>query len=565
MFTNKLSGGVVMERNYTEQIREGFFDLIENDTAQIWKNLDRSAGMISSGNWKSHYEQIVSKYRLSSRFAFMRILFEKATGLSPAKADSKALSKGFQVAGIGVFSDITIDHAGRMGSREVEQYKMLLLQSVEEPDCREEAEHLIDRALALPSQGQKGNLSRDEIIRLGHMVHFSLEDMQFILLRVLGDNEAGFRYSSSMDVIDMYGFITNSGLSETEKLKTWYRENAARIKKVDYDDKPADCTQNIADSLEQTFLDWAPENRTDNFKSWLRQNAPFLDIKSKTARKVYMNLAAYAYILSDKTITDMSDMIGNDFYSDMEKISNNRKYHDYTVRLFFRGSKPDARKCDAAASALIYENAEYAGGFRAHDSNSELLYHVPYVENGKVTVRGQLNRNSKTRIHQILMDTAAPTKSDLLYLLWYVANCHWLGISCSAKEKAIFMDEFLAAASCLLEAALLPDFYPPNVLEETLLLSLALGDNDCTPAMVYESICCSFTEKGHARKPVGAKKKSPEQKREMAEYYFAHEAEYPTKTACKKACAAHFGISVSSLEGCCRDYLNGNLPANSTT
>ena len=68
-----------MERNYTEAVRDGFFDLMENDTVEIWKNLDRSAAMIKSGKWKEHYAEIVSKYRFSSRFAIMRILFEKAS------------------------------------------------------------------------------------------------------------------------------------------------------------------------------------------------------------------------------------------------------------------------------------------------------------------------------------------------------------------------------------------------------------------------------------------------------------------------------------------------------
>lgn len=549
-----------MQRNYTEAVREGFFDLIENDTKDIWKDLDRSVDMIRSGKWKEHYQGIVSKYRFSSRFAFMRILFEEATGLSPAKTDEQALAKGFCVAGIGDFPDITIRHAQQMPEEEVALYRKLLLRRVEEnnPDFCREATSLVARAVAAPAEGAKCALRRDEIIRLGHMVNFSLESMQFILLRVLGDNEAGFNHSASGDIIDLYGFINRSPLSQVDALKAWYEENAAAIPKAEYADKPVHFTRDIATAFEQTFLNWAPENREEEFKKWLLQQAPCLDLKSKTARKVYMNLAAYAYIRAKKYHLDHNDIVGDDLYEDMEYLSRVPGYHAYALQLFFKGTKPDAQKCKSVAEGLIYENAEYADNFGMRDNNSELLYHVPYVEKGKITTRGSFNKNSKKRIEDILMDKVAPAKSDLLYLLWIVANCQWVGMDISPEEKPLFLDDFLAAASCLLEAAFLPDFYPPNILEETLMLALVLGDEAEPPATIYEAICSAFTDKGKVKKKVGAKKKSPEEQKQIADYYYSHLSAYPTKTACKKACAAHFGVSKSSVEGFCKKHPQEN-------
>lgn len=546
-----------MERNYTEAIRDGFFDLIEKDTVEIWENLDRSVAMIKSGKWKEHYSEVVAKYRFSSRFAIMRVLFEKATGLSPSKTDEQALAKGFSVAGIGKFPNITIKHAKELTDTEVALYQQLLLRRVEEnnPDYIQEALSLVPGILELPSAGIKCKLPRNELIRLGHMVDFSLEDMQFILLRVLCDNEAGFKYSASTDIIDIYGFLTRSTLAQVDELKAWYDQNAAKVKKVEYADKPIQFTQDIATSLEQIFSQWSPENQVAEFQKWLLKNAPYLDLKSKTARKVYINLAAYTYDLTKNCLSNMSDIEGENLYEDIEKISQIPVYHEYAQQLFFNGSKPYVKKCESIAEELIYENAEYAGDFHTHDSNSELLYHVLHVESGKVTSRGKLNKNSKNRIRDILMDKVAPEKSDLLYLLWFAANSQWIGTVSTAEEKVTFMDDFLAAAACILNAALLPEFYPPNILEETLMLALVLGDENNTPAMIYESICSAFTDKGKAKKPVAAKNKTPEKKKEIALFYYDLLVDGGAKEECKKKASVHFSVGKASVENYFNQYV----------
>lgn len=559
-----------MERNYTKAVRAGFFDLIEKDTVEIWENLDRSVAMIKSGRWKEHYSEVVAKYRFSSRFAIMRVLFEKATGLSPSKTDEQALARGFSVAGIGNFPNITIKHAKELTDTEVALYQQLLLRRVEEnnPRYTQEALRLVPGVLELPSAGAKCNLTRDELIRLGHMVDFSLEDMQFVLLRVLGDNEAGFKYSASADIIDIYGFLTRATLAQVDELKAWYDQNAAKIKKVEYADKPVQFTQDKANSIELVFSKWSPENRVAEFQNWLLKNAPYLDLKSKTARKIYVNLAMYAYVrATSKTCQlhfDTNDILTDNFYNDIENIAFGQEFHDfhaYAVQLFFKNSKPDLRKCDAVASELIYENAEYAGAFSAHETDSQLLYHVPYLEKGKITSRGILNKDSKDRIVAILMDQVSPAKSDLLYLLWFAANTHWI-ISSSAAEKASFLNDFLDAASCLLGEAFLPEFYPCGILEETMLLSIVLGNEEKSPAMIYESICSTFTEKGKKKKQTGDTMKTSAKKKEIALYFYdlladprKKEGYVVSKETCKKRCAEHFGIGKSSVEIYCDQFV----------
>lgn len=541
-----------MERNYTEAVRDGFFDLIENDLVDIWNKLGNRKETIAAGKWKEHYSEVVSRYRCSCRFALMRILLEKAIGRPYYQINENDLLQGYSLEGIGEFRDITISHAQNLVEEELLQYKRLLLRRVEEhnPTHLDEATVFIEKAMTLSTTA----LSKEELLHLGHLVDFSLDDMQFMLLRVLGDNEAGFAYSSSSDVIDMYGFICGLPVDTVVELKAWYYKKTKNHKKVDYEEKTLYCTQDIANSFEEAFK----EMTLDGFRSWLIERAPTLDIKSKTARKIYLNLAAYTYALLHPELDLLKEFEGVDFYNDIKRIAGLRGYDERVAVSFFTNTKLDLAKCENYASDIIYENAEYASGFHSHTDNSELMHHVPYLKNGSVDVRGKQNKNSKQRIVDILMDVAAPTKSDILYLLWVLANNNW--IAKTTINKTYFLDEFLAAASCVLRAALLADFYPPHVLEQTLMLGIVCGNEEKTPAMVYESICSEFTNKGAAKKQPGSTKKDPTFRKSVAEWVYSYmEQTGKSLTEAQEACAAHYTttlnckLSYSSVYNYCKE------------
>lgn len=544
-----------MERVQTDVYRTHYYDLAERDTDEIWKDLESRDREIGNGNWRPYYASIISKYRVFSRFALMRLAFERETGLPQSRITPKDLERGFTAPGMGPFPRITMDHAKALTEEELEQYQQLFLSYVSrhDPDLVSQAKALVGQALELPKAGEKCRLSREELIRLGHLVDFSLEDMEFLLLRSLGDNEAGFRYGSSQDLIDLYGFLTHARLGEVEALKAWYEAGPGQEEKVSYQEKSPHFSQALAESLAQTFTGWQPETRTRQFKAWLTQQAPTLDIPSKSARLVYCNLAAYAWAV----VRGVGQEGRRDFYRDMVQISRLTRESDYVAELFYEQGAFSPDKCRAAADTLIYENAEYAGDFHSHDQDSQSFYHVPYVEKGAVTARGKLNKDSRDRMLRLLLDQESPTKSDLLYLLWLVANFYWLRPERPSRVE--FLDDFLASAACLLESASLPEFYPPNVLEETLLTALVLGDEERVPATVYETICASFTQKGKQLKPKGAKRKSKEEKRDIAAYFFDHVGEYPTKTEAYEDCARRFGVGRASVENYCRDYQNGKL------
>lgn len=563
-----------MERIYTEEIRNGWYDLAEHDTAEIWADLDRSAEALRSGNWKAHFRSVVENYTVSSRFAMMRILFELTTDLPLSKTDMQALKNGFTVDGLGTFPDITPQHAAAMDEDELGRYKALLMQRVKDyaPEHCKEADKLIDGMLAIAPAGWKCRLGRENILRLGHMLRLSLEHMQFILLRVLADNEVLFRYSAAMDLVDMYGFLAQCSLAEVEALKSWYKLGPGRRKKAAVEAKPVYFTRSIASAFESTVLSWEPAVREERFKDWLKEQAPCLDLPSRAAQVVYTNLAVYAYLRAQFEPA-LGGAEGIDFYNDMERIAKMDTYAPHVLKWMYTDSRPDPEKCAQIVAALVYENAEYAGNFIAHMRSSLNLYkemfdvqkqdskwfHIPMVkekagkkdeEGSTVVLRGGTDGIEK--MLNILLQNTSPAKSDLLYLLWISANI--FSSQSDPPSRAGFLDDFLASASCILEAALLPGFYPPNLLEEVILTSLAMGDPECPPAVVYESICRSIPEKVKCKggkkggMTAGKKKKTPEEQWEILAWYHTHLPEFGSVRECERACAAHFDISVKSVQ-----------------
>ena len=127
------------------------------------------------------------------------------------------------------------------------------------------------------------------------------------------------------------------------------------------------------------------------------------------------------------------------------------------------------------------------------------------------------------------------------------------------RAKKNIMDDFLSASSCLLQAALLPDVYPPNVLEEAMLFGYALQDEDHNAAMAYEMICDRLVKRTGAGMPEGGKRKTREQKLEIVRWCEEHKAEYSSERECMQACAEKYHIGFSSVEGYRRKFRNGAL------
>lgn len=555
--------------NHTQAVMDRFSDMADNGIKMIWSELGNKFECVTSGKWKKHYEEIVSRYNISSRFALMRILFEKATGVDLLKATSDVLEKGFYVDGFGAFTDISIKHAEKLTEQEISLYKELLMQRVKEfnPNKLEEASRLVDAAMDIAENGKKTCLERDEILQLGHLLDFSLVEMEFYLLRVLGDNEKGLSFSSSNDLIDMYGYLTHSKLVDVEELKSWYSAEVKerKIKKKSYDEKADNWTQEIGNSFQDMVVGWDESDHQLKMKEWLIKQAPYLDMRSKTALRVYRNLAVYAYCLTrpDEYGADVISE-SNDFYSEIDEFSSLLLEHTCTRDLLYANDEVSKEKCENLSDAIMLANRDLAKGEKLKSSNedSTLSYHIIHLDNGKISVRGEINkgyRNSRKRLADILRGKIDPNKGDMLFLLWFIANYWWTDYTDDFKVKAGRLSDFIDSAQCMLKNAILPDFYPVNVLEDAMMNSIILEDYGKSPSRIYEEICESFTQKGVAKKKKNTKTHTDDEKIKIVEYYLSKKEQGYTV----KKCAEEFGVGESSVTNWMNAYRLGKLYSSS--
>ena len=121
------------------------------------------------------------------------------------------------------------------------------------------------------------------------------------------------------------------------------------------------------------------------------------------------------------------------------------------------------------------------------------------LTDGRMTVSGGVNQ-SRTRVLDLLMGRIEVEKSDLLYLLWFNANLCWFDSAEKIDSKQVgerALDFIYAADNCL-DAARLPEFYPPHIIEQSMLLSIVYsftGPEKADPAEIYEMACSSIIER----------------------------------------------------------------------
>lgn len=140
-------------------------------------------------------------------------------------------------------------------------------------------------------------------MKLGHILGFTLDEMSWFLLRVF-DFEDGFRYNSSGDLIEAYGFITGTSWQHVETIKEKYKKLTQNILKSGVLEREADWTQSAGDSLKGKVEKWSvrPEEQEEQFMMWLKQRASCLDLPSRTASHIYQKLAVYIYEISEQNI-----------------------------------------------------------------------------------------------------------------------------------------------------------------------------------------------------------------------------------------------------------------------
>ncbi len=502
-------------QSYTKEARQRSFDLIEAEPDAVWAGIGSMPEDTDAKRWEKKLQSIAAEYMRSPRFSLMRILAERAGAghlIAGGEQEEKPEKDSFTVNVKGkklVFADISMEHAEHLTDRELQDYELLLRdiasrqqESDPEQDCQ-----LIERVFGM-KQKKKLQLSREDAFAIGHVLGFSVEEMQGFLWRTL-DTGDGFRYQSSNDLIELYCFIKQKGSKAAAALKEEYRNQFASVKKVDCEEKAADWTQNIRTSLPEEAALWPAETSDRQFMDWMKEKAPYLDLGSRTALRIYRNLAVYAYNLAKG---EESSPIESDLVQVIREITAEKEEDSLTVKALYE-EKTDAgqtgkkqtrmqiseKKCGKVAELLLHENQNLS---LSEEKDSTHSWHVPTTKkNGEVTVNGGINAE-RSRVKKILIGEENVEKSDLQYLLWFIANLCWFDNGSDMRNSEIYdrLTDFIDASDVCLNAAMLPAFYPPHLMEQTMMLAIVCGGKQKDdPAEVYETICRAQVEHRNRR------------------------------------------------------------------
>lgn len=552
--------------SHTQRASDYMDDLAAAEAADIWADLGELNETSTAAQWKAKMERIAREYLLTSRFALMRILHNRA---------QKEKSE-YQFP----FGEISAEHAANMPPEEHTRYMAWLLEIAgpspeEDPDLHERilsrAWHDEDSANALIAFGLKDmrkadprkyqkhvlrlekenkkrfgtRLTREEALQLGHILRFTRMEMEWFLLRVF-DVEDGLRMNRASDLIEAFCFETGATCDRTARLKEEYARRSAGIEKRDDAARNDNWTRQTAGALLERIKSWEqyPETLDEKFLTWLEQHASGLDIPSRTARRVYRNLAAYTYCAGIPDEAELLDELLD--LCDMDDES------DEVLRCLYCDGELSRERCDQVAEYLYQEN-KMASGPEMKDS-TQLWSVITARKDKKLSSSYGAVNSSRTRIQSLLMGTEEVEKGDLLYLLWFAFNIVWTDSEESGYN--VICDriyDLKEAAAAFLEKALLPTFYLPHLMEQSMLLSIIYaGKTGEDPSAVYGDVLQALKE-SRVREG-GSQKHSLQEKIDIVNQY--------RDGMTLKACAVLNGISEKTLSQWQQDLVKKGVALN---
>lgn len=557
--------------NYTQEANDYLDDLVESEAFDIWAELDTLGTMTSSEQWKRKLEIIAREYRMSSRFALMRLIHHRLLSAYQAGNSREngiyADEDGFRISlaeQTVAFDEITMEHSQSLTPEEHLNYLRLLQEIAgpspeEDPDlhqriiCRawydEESANLVgQKLLGCEPSGkslasiQKENkrrystrITREEALQLGHILRFTFHEMQWYLMRVF-DCEDGLRMNHSVDLIEAYGFLTGASCLHVAQLRRQYKEQSASIEKRDDLDRSRNWTQRTGSELLENLEDWKlhPEEMDVKFLEWMKGHASGLDIPSRTARRIYRNLAVYAYqcAIGKALIPEEDEALGRFLQiCDCEEDSVDVRFSLYENGTISPG------KCEAIAKCLYRENKERSNS--EIKDNTQAWSVITTRSDGALSASYGAVNSSRTRIQSLLLGDEEVEKGDILYLIWFVFTMVWADAPADDPDTLycrIF--DLKDAALPILEKALLPPFYPPHLMEQSMLLSIIYsGKTGTDPAVVYGSLLQSLKETRN--RDSGARKHTLEERLEIVRQH--------RNGLTLKQCATLYGISEKTL------------------
>ena len=564
-----------MSESYTQETSNLIFDLLDREIAAIWEDIESTSTETTAELWSKKLKKIAQDYSMSSRFALMRILFCRANNIRIAdmsKTEVPASDASFEIFIYDKsyqFEDISLGHANNLGPEENLQYISCMmdladLQAESDPEVNEYiisrawydetsankvSEYLNKANQARKNKKYKAPLTREEAFKLGHILDFSLGEMQWFMLRVF-DSADGFRFNQSEDLIEAYGFLAGASWQHVHRLKEQYEEICALIEKDTTLVTDNGWTKDVSDTLFGRVEIWKmrPESADESFLDWMKTQAPRLDSPSQSAGRIYRNLAAFAFdLISEEEITPTED----EFLDCIIDVCEEDSDSGASYRLFYQDGALSAAKCKMVADELMLKNKIQSGSMQA--DNTKAWHVLSAKKDGSLSSSGGIVNSGRSRVADILVGKVQAEKGDMLYLLWFTANLIWQ-ISEIPDTNALCCRilDFMDVAKSVLSAALLPDFYPPHPIEQSMLLSIVNGrTEEHDPSVVYEYMLQSL--KDTRIRQAGSKKHSEEFKIHVVSYYRAN-PELPLTD-----CAAMFEISPKTLSAWQKDLLEKGL------
>lgn len=592
-----------MHNEYTQAVTDWLCDWASQDLAYVWEDLDTAQLQGTREYWSAKFAKIAEEFILSSRFALVRILHKRMNGnrehpLFPLLERMSGETSPAQLRNLTDEENrMCLDCLTEMARRQ-------------EDSSPWEYEDLILRAWNHRITGDPREvLSREDALHLGHVLGLTLEEMSWFLLRVL-DCEDGFRFNKSHDIIEAYGFLTGCSWTHTRQLEEEYQRRCGTIPK-DWSDRWEDAdsvTQSVLDTLPGLVMVWS-ENSADTdtqFLSWMEKHAAKLDAHSASARRVYRKLAVLAFQYAREAdylpdYRDASRMIHQALYRNTQT--------DAVEQTLYRNGILSVSQCRTVAGALLKGNREFSeiapqknpgskdfigqtilqsaslqklvqeDGQVSKRVGKELSAHwaaqneqdpsshqppitgtdrakfwrIPTLRNtNDFSFDSGLVNQERDRIQRLLTGEDQVEKGDLLYLVWFLFNLCREGTDRDTWTVTEQIDLFCNLCQDALEAALLPEFYPPHLTERMMLMSIIYGNKtQIHPASIYLSILSSL--KSTKNKPVGAKKRSKEQWLSLVEAYQAD-----TEHTLVEFCELH-NISDKSLSKYKKQFIQEGL------
>ena len=552
--------GYGADDGYTELVSERTEDLIDAaDVAKMWADMWELGETADSEKWKAKLKAIAGEYLLSSRFALMRLLHKRLPagtlprqGREPTIDDAQNLSPEEHMAYIRCLLEL----AGPSPQQTPDLHEQIILRAWHD---EESANAVMLYYLPGDDRKQKKSstriekenkkrygapLTREEALQLGHILKFTLPQMQWYLMRVL-DVEDGLRMNSSSDLVEAYCFLTGGDCRKAAELKTVCKARIAHIEK--WEDIPdyQNWTAQTGDALPVLVQAWqrVPTETDERFLSWMEKRAPGLDVPSRTALRVYRNLAAFAYSGNIPPEEELKD--------ELLDISGLFSLSDEAEEFLFEDGRISKKKCDQVAESLYLGN-KFLTGSGERDSTKVWSVITLRKDRELSASYGAVN-TSRNRIQSLLYGDSQVEKGDILYLLWYTLNIAWEdagAVDAGTICNRVF--DLKDAAAALLKSALLPPFYPPHLMEQSMLLSIIYaGKQGTDPAVVYGTLLESLRET--RARDSGSKKHTLSEQIEIITHY------RQSKDMTLKQCALLYGVSEQTLSRWQADLLRQGL------